>query len=182
MATRTCLACLKHRVRLRRPFSDVANREVSIRAAHPRDTNTSNQQSSSQPGAASSSASAAAPETTSNDTQRITEPLRDLVVTAPPRQTGENGSNGNDQHHAASSHQLPRPSSHNLMIPRVPFSTHQVVKRLESNGVDRAVATDIMHLTRDLLVRHEQIAGRELTTRQDLEDVCLHSPVVSLKA
>lgn len=66
---------------------------------------------------------------------------------------------------------LPPPSPHPSPLPRVPFSTHTFVRRLESADVHRGLATEIMQATRSLMLLHEERAANELLSRADLENV-----------
>lgn len=67
--------------------------------------------------------------------------------------------------------ELPPPSPHPTPLPRVPFSTHTFVRRLESADVHRGLATEMMKATRSLLLLHEERAANELLSRADLENV-----------
>ncbi|BGP16285.1 hypothetical protein JCM10213_008265 [Rhodosporidiobolus nylandii] len=65
---------------------------------------------------------------------------------------------------------LPPLHSHTLPIPRVPFSTHRFVRRLEDANVPRGMAEELMKATKALLIREEERARGELLSRQDLEN------------
>ncbi|GAA6013872.1 hypothetical protein JCM10207_008219 [Rhodosporidiobolus poonsookiae] len=65
---------------------------------------------------------------------------------------------------------LPPLSSHLLPIPRVPFSTHRFVRRLEDAGIEHEMAVELMKATKGLLVREEERAREELLSKQDLEN------------
>ncbi|BGP32094.1 hypothetical protein JCM10296v2_003873 [Rhodotorula toruloides] len=65
---------------------------------------------------------------------------------------------------------LPPLTSHQLPLTRLPFSSQQFVKRLEGAGVQRGTASELMRLTKALLVREEERAQREILNKQDLEN------------
>ncbi|BGP24669.1 hypothetical protein JCM10295v2_003587 [Rhodotorula toruloides] len=65
---------------------------------------------------------------------------------------------------------LPPLTSHQHPLTRLPFSSQQFVKRLEGAGVERATASEVMKLTKGLLVREEERAQREILNKQDLEN------------
>ncbi|GAA5856820.1 hypothetical protein JCM8547_008858 [Rhodosporidiobolus lusitaniae] len=65
---------------------------------------------------------------------------------------------------------LPPLPSHHIPIPRIPFSTHRFVRKLEDAGVPQGMAEELMKATREMLLREEEKARRELLSRQDLEN------------
>ncbi|GAA5911855.1 hypothetical protein JCM5296_004540 [Sporobolomyces johnsonii] len=65
---------------------------------------------------------------------------------------------------------LPPLHTHPLDLPRVPFSTHRFVRRLEDSDVPRGMATELMKATRNLLLREEERIRADLLSRQDLEN------------
>ncbi|CEQ39644.1 SPOSA6832_01204, partial [Sporobolomyces salmonicolor] len=65
---------------------------------------------------------------------------------------------------------LPPLHTHPFDLPRVPFSTHRFVRRLEDADVPRGMATELMKATRNLLLREEERVRADLLSRQDLEN------------
>ncbi|GAA5894100.1 Put7p [Sporobolomyces salmoneus] len=65
---------------------------------------------------------------------------------------------------------LPPLHTHPFHLPRIPFSTHRLIRQLERQEVPRGTAEVLSGLTKKLILREEERVRDDLLSKQDLEN------------